>query len=544
MDTMLITVNENSPSETSSGKETEATTRKTSKKEKKKAQGRKQSTRTHTGSNMEANTQVEQTVSKITNIQKRKKVGQTAKKTNNKEKEKKAIEKQQTVDKKARSSTRTESSLHHKAMQQSESTVEHPTVKKMGQNNSRKREHISNAVKSSKRQRNESSVPAKASVATHLAIDAMLSPGQNSGIVPSSEGNVLKRLHVDPDAGTDKVTGQFMQHEPPNTGESPNQPKKACDLEVSDRSLSSDGSESESQYEDGSLTDSDEDDMISEFSATQKKKSSLHQTRERLKRRNYRPKHRESVSKVIFDNDNDILIMEPPKPVPMSENKKDNTNSENSQSTKGVQGRPFMESPYVSLKTQRANRRAAGGHQQSLTTSSSFIQGLIKNSIMKNVPEMMTSASTRVPVDGQTEEEPDPEDMWDLLPALPQQSSSSLAARAAKTSLQESGITETAATAPERPTTVTSTNISGAVITSKASKVMRSFWIESEEEEEDKDTEDTESLFMPTLPVASQLIQESTVLPSYSSLGPEHWMSVARAMQKRKKNSFLRLTFL
>ncbi|XP_050704427.1 uncharacterized protein LOC126989851 [Eriocheir sinensis] len=284
--------------------------------------------------------------------------------------------------------------------------------------------------------------------------------------------------------------------------------------------------------------------MISEFSATQKKKSSLHQTRERLKRRNYRPEHRESVRKIIFDRDDDILIMEPPKPVPMSENKKDNTNSENSQSTKGVQGRPFMVSPYVSLKTQRANRRAAGGHQQSLTTSSSFIQGLIKNSIMKNVPEMMTSASTRVPVDGQTEEEPDPEDMWGLLPALPQQSSSSLAARAAKTSLQESGITETAATAPERPTTVTSTNISGAVITSKASKVMRSFWIESEEEEEDKDTEDTESLFMPTLPVASQLIQESTVLPSYSSLGPEHWMSVARAMQKRKKNSFLRLTFL
>ncbi|XP_050715067.1 uncharacterized protein LOC126997895 [Eriocheir sinensis] len=538
MDTMLIMVNENSPSETSSGKETEATTRKTSKKEKKKAQGREQSTRTHTGSNMEANTQVEQTVSKITNIEKRKKVGQTAKKTNNKEKDKKAIEKQQTVDKKARSSTRTESSRHHKAMQQSESTVEHPTVKKRGQNNSRKREHISNAVKSPKRQRNESSVPAKASVATHLAIDAMLSPGQNSGIVPSSEGN------VDPDAGTDKVTGQFMRHEPPNTGESPNQPKKACDLEVSDRSLSSDGSESESQYEDGSLTDSDEDDMISEFSATQKKKSSLHQTRERLKRRNYRPEHRESVSKIIFDRDDDILIMEPPKPVPMSENKKDNTNSENSQSTKGVQGRPFMVSPYVSLKTQRANRRAAGGHQQSLTTSSSFIQGLIKNSIMKNVPEMMTSASTRVPVDGQTEEEPDPEDMWGLLPALPQQSSSSLAARAAKTSLQESGITETAATAPERPTTVTSTNISGAVITSKASKVMRSIWIESEEEEEDKDTEDTESLFMPTLPVASQLIQESTVLPSYSSLGPEHWMSVARAMQKRKKNSFLRLTFL
>ncbi|XP_050695179.1 uncharacterized protein LOC126984993 [Eriocheir sinensis] len=374
MDTMLVMVNQSVPSETSTGKETEATTRKTSKKEKKKAQGREQSTRTHTGSNMEANTQAEQTVSRITNIEKRKKVDQTAKKTNNKEKDKKAIEKQQTVDKKARSSTRTESSRHHEAMQQSESTVEHPTVKKMGQNNSRKREHISNAVKSPKRQRNESSVPAKASVATHLAIDAMLSPGQNSGIVPSSEGNVLKRLHVDPDAGTDKVTGQFMQHEPPNTGESPNQPKKACDLEVSDRSLSSDGSESESQYEDGSLTDSDEDDMISEFSATQKKKSFLHQTRERLKRRNYRPEHRESVSKIIFDRDDDILIMEPPKPVPMSENKKDNTNSENSQSTKGVQGRPFMVSPYVSLKTQRANRRAAGG-QQSLTTSSSFIQG-------------------------------------------------------------------------------------------------------------------------------------------------------------------------
>ncbi|XP_050731527.1 uncharacterized protein LOC127006077 isoform X7 [Eriocheir sinensis] len=546
MDTMLITVNQNVPSETSTGKETEATTGKTSKKEKKKAQEREQSTRTHTGSNMEANTQVEQTVNKITNIEKRKKVDQTAKKTNNKEKEKKAIEKQQTVDKKARSSTRTETSLHHKAMQQSESTVEHPTVKKMGQNNSRKREHISNAVKSPKRQRNESSVPAKASVATHLAIDAMLSPGQNSSIVPSSEGNVLKRLHVDPDAGTDKVTGQFMQHEPPNTGESPNQPKKARDLEVSDRSLSSDGSESESQDEDGWLTDSDEDDMISEFSTTQKKKSSLHRTQERLKRRNYSPKHRESVSKAIFDSDDDILIMEPPKPVPISENKKDNTNSENSQSTKGVQGRPIMASPYVSLKTQRPIRRAAGGHQQSLTTCSSYIQGLISNSIMKNVPEMMTSASTRIPVDGQTEEEPDPEDMWDLLPALPQRSSSSLAARAAKTSLQESCITETAATAPERPTTVTSTNISGAVITSKASKVKRSFWIESEEEEEeeDKDTEDTESLFMPTLPVASQLIQESTVLPNYSSLGPEHWMSVARAMQKRKKNSFLRLTFL
>ncbi|XP_050700750.1 chromodomain-helicase-DNA-binding protein 4-like [Eriocheir sinensis] len=523
MDTMLIMVNQNSPRETSSGKETEATTGKTSKKEKKKAQGREQRTRTHTGSNMEANTQVEQTVNKITNIERRKKVDQTAKKTNNKEKQKKNIEKQQTVDKKARSSTRTESSLHHKAMQQSESTVEHPTVKKMGQNNSRKREHSSNAVKSPKRQRNESSVPAKASVATHLAIDAMLSPGQNSGIVPSSEGNVLKRLHVDPDAGTDKVTGQFMRHEPPNTGESPSKPKKARDLEVSDRSLSSDGSESESQDEDGSLTDSDEDDMISEFSATQKKKSSLHRTRERLKRRNYRPKHRESVSKVIFDSDDDILIMEPLKPVPMSEDKKDNTNSVK------------HGSPYVSLNTQRTIRRTAGGHQRSLTTSSSYIQGLINNSIMKNVPEIMTSASTRVPVDGQTEEEPDPEDMWDLLPALPQRSSSSLAAKAAKTSLQESGITETAATAPERPTTVTSTNISGAVITSKASKVMRSFWIESEEEEEDKDTEDTESLFMPTLPVASQLIQESTVLSNYSSHGPEHWMSVARAMQKRKK---------
>ncbi|XP_050719449.1 uncharacterized protein LOC127000075 isoform X3 [Eriocheir sinensis] len=530
MDTMLIMVNQNSPSESSSGKETEATTGKTSKKEKKKAQGRKQSTRTHTGRNMEANTQVEQTVNKITNIEKRKKVDQTAKKTNNKEKEKKNIEKQQTVDKKARSSTRTESSLHHKAMQQSESTVEHPTVKKRGQNNRRKREHISNAVKSLKRQRNESSVPAKASVATHLAIDAMLSPGQNSGIVPSSEGNVQKRLHVDPDARTDKVTGQFMQHEP-NTGESPNQPKKARDLEVSDRSLSSDGSESESQYEDRWLTDSDEDDMISEFNATQKKKSFLHRTRERLKRRNYRPKHRESVSKVIFDCDDDILIMEPPKPVPMSEDKKDNTNSENSQSTKGVQGRPII-------------RRAAGGHQRTLTTSSSYIQGLISNSIMKNVPERMTSASTRVPVDGQTEEEPDPEDMWDLLPALPQRSSSSPAARAAKTSLQESGITETAATAPERPATVTSTNISGAVITSKASKLKRSFWtIDSNEEKEDKDTEETESLFMPTLPVASQLVQDSTVLPNYSSLGPEHWMSIARAMGKQKKNYILRPLF-
>ncbi|XP_050726946.1 uncharacterized protein LOC127003873 isoform X2 [Eriocheir sinensis] len=548
MDTILIMGNQNSPSETSYGKETEATTGKTSKKKKKKAQEREKSTRTHTGSNMEANTQVEQTANKITNIEKRKKVDQTTKKTNNKEKEKKAIEKQQTVDKKARSSTRTESSLHHKVMQQSESTVEHPTVKKMGQNNSRKREHISNAVKSPKRQRNESSVPAKASVAAHLAIDAMLSPGQNSSIVPSSEGNVLKRLHVDPDAGTDKATGQFMQHEPSNTGESPNQPKKARDLEVSDRSLSSDGSESESesesQDEDGWLTDSDEDDMISEFSATQKKES-LHRTRERLKRRNYRPKHRESVSKIIFDSNDDILILEPPKPVPMSEDKKDNTNSENSQSTKGVQGRPFMISSYVSLKTQRANRRAAGGHQQSLTTSSSYIQGLIKNSIMKNVLEMMTSASTRVPVDGQTEEEPDPEDMWDLLPALPQRSSSSLATRAAQTSLQESGITETAATAPERPTTVTSTNISGAVITSKASKLKRNFWtIDSDEEKEDKDTEETESLFMPTPPVASQLVQESTVLSNYSSHGPEHWMSIARAIGKRKKNSFLRLKFL
>ncbi|XP_050734948.1 uncharacterized protein LOC127007735 isoform X2 [Eriocheir sinensis] len=567
LDPVHIMVNQNSPSETNSGKETEAATGQTSRKEKKKGQEREQSTRTHTGNDMKTNTQVEQTVSKITNIEKRKKADQTAKNTTNKEKEKKAIEKQQTVDKRARSSTRTESSPPHKAMQQSESTVEHPTPKKRGQKNSRESEHISKAVKSPKKQRNESSVPAKASVATHLASDAMVSPGQNSGMVPSSEGNVLKRLHVDPDAGTEKVTGQFMQHEPPNTSESPtNQPKKARDLEVSDRSLSksntglsdestrensetkrklgSDGSESESQDEDGWLTDSDEDDMISEFSTTQKKKSFLHRTRERLKRRNYRPKHRESVSKVIFDSDDDILILEPPKPVPMSEDKKDNTNSENSQSTKGVQDKPLMASPYVSLKTQRTNRRAAGGHQQSLTTSSSYIQGLINNSIMKNVPEMMTSASTRVPVDGQTKEEPDPEDMWDLLPALPQRSSSSLATRAAKTSLQESGITETAAAAPQRSTTVTSTNISDSGITSKASKLMKSFWtMDSDEETEDKEPKDTESLFMSTLTSASQLVRESTVLPNYSSLGPEHWMSVARAMQKRKKNSFLRLTF-
>lgn len=313
--TVLIMVNQNSPSETSSGKETEAATGKTSREEKKKAQEREQSTRTHTGSDMEANTQVEQTVNKITNIEKRKKADQTAKKINNKEKEKKDIEKQQTVDKRARSSTGTESSLHHKAMQQSESTVEHPTVKKRGQNNSRKREHISKAVKSPKRQRNESSVLAKASVATHLAIDAMVSPGQNSDNVPSSEGNVPERLHVDPDAGTEKVIGQFMQHEPPNTSESPtNQPKKARDLEVSDRSLSksntglsdestrensgrkrklgSDRLESELQDEDGWLTDSDEDDTISEFSTTKIKKCFFHRTQERLKRRNYRPKHR------------------------------------------------------------------------------------------------------------------------------------------------------------------------------------------------------------------------------------------------------------
>ncbi|XP_050703949.1 uncharacterized protein LOC126989388 isoform X2 [Eriocheir sinensis] len=71
LDPVHIMVNQNSPSETNSGKETEAATGKTSREEKKKAQEREQSTRTHTGSDMEANTQVQQTVNKITNIEKR-----------------------------------------------------------------------------------------------------------------------------------------------------------------------------------------------------------------------------------------------------------------------------------------------------------------------------------------------------------------------------------------------------------------------------------------------------------------------------------------
>lgn len=49
----------------------------------------------------------------------------------------------------------------------------------------------------------------------------------------------------------------------------------------------------------------------------------------------------------------------------------------------------------------------------------------------------------------------------------------------------------------------------------------------------EEDHQDVESLFRSVS--ASQLVQESTILPNYSTLGPERWMLVMRGMRKHKK---------
>lgn len=462
LDPVYIMLDQNSPSKISSGKEIEIAAKQTSRKKKKKGAEKQQSTRTHATNDVKINSQVKHTV----------------KKTPNKKKTK-AIEKQQTVGKskakpfeastkrvvkkRGRSNTRTEFSPPPKVVQQSKSNVEHSTLKEKGQRNSKRSERISKPVTSPEKRRNDSAVPNKPLVAAPLTTDAiLLSPGhKNSDMVPSSEGSVLKRVHSNPGEGTEKTATQPMQPKPSDTNESPsNRSESASKSETSNRSLSkftsglSDKSTKENSErkrrhcsnesglelsdEEEWLSTSDEDDTISEFSTTKKKKSFLRRPQEYLKIRKHKLKCRESVSKIVFDDDDDdILIMEPPKS--MLENKRDDLNPENSLSTRGVKDKPITASPLVSLQTQRPSKRAADGHQGSLTRSF-YTQGLINNSVMK-AQETVATASAKALEGGKKKGEPNPEDMWHLeIPSLHQQSSNPRAMRTTKTKLQQSGV--------------------------------------------------------------------------------------------------------
>lgn len=458
LDPVFIMITQPSPSEAREARETGRATEK------------ELSIKTHKNNDLEVDTQqLEETVRTATNTEKR--VNQQILGVNKIKPSKKLAAEVSTKKvgrKRGRSKTRNEFSHPSEVIQRSESTGEPPTLKKTKNEHCQRSEPISKAVKSIEEQRSESSVPTKLQVVTQMAKDAipLLSEQNNNELVTSSKDKVTEKLRSDKSTEM-KVKRQVRQQKHSYTSKSQIIPSsKASNLEIFNRSLPistseepdmsigehseekemAGFSESEAEDEDGWITTGDEDDTILELHSTKKKKTFLHQPQKDLKKKKHRTESRKSVSKLVFDDDDDILVLETPKA--RSENKENCFNSENSQTTKRGKNKHITSLP-VSPKSQTQakkygsenNKQTADKHQGSLITSGSYIQGVVNNSMMQNIFSTMTTSLTKVPGKSQ-EEDLDPEDMLHLLqvPSLQHNPSSLPTSSASETSPQDSRV--------------------------------------------------------------------------------------------------------